>query len=462
MVATIETDYLVVGAGMAGMAFVDSLLDATEGDIVMIDRRHAPGGHWLDSYPFVRLHQPSAWYGVGSVGLDDDRIESSGPEAGQHARVSGVDLQAYFAMVMRDRFLETGRVRFFPRSDHLGEGRFRSVLGGGETQVTVRRSLVDATYMPSETPETSAPPFDVGEGARVLTPGALTRVSSVDAPLVVVGTGKTAFDTCVWLLEQGCPPERITWVRTQEAWLNNRYYLQPGTQSAQTIEGTVLWLEAIAAAASVDEAYERLEKQHVVFRIDTDVWPSVFRGPTMSTAELEQLRRIRNVVRLGRVREVYPDRMVLEQGEVAVAPGTVYVHCAAPGLSLNLPIPVFTPDRITVQYLARSSMSLSGAAIARVEALDLPLEEKNRLCPPIPTPQTPLAYIEMLLTGLATENTWRSHPELGQWLERTRVNVTRSVPGREPGPEQMALYGRLFEAVGPAYANLAEFSAAPD
>ncbi len=25
-----------------------------------------PGGHWTRAYPFVRLHQPSAYYGVNS------------------------------------------------------------------------------------------------------------------------------------------------------------------------------------------------------------------------------------------------------------------------------------------------------------------------------------------------------------------------------------------------------------
>jgi hypothetical protein len=106
-------------------------------------------------------------------------------------------------------------------------------------------------------------------------------------------------------------------------------------------------------------------------------------------------------------------------------------------------------------------MSLSSAAVARVEALDLPLEEKNRLCPPIPAPRTPLTYVQMLLTGLATENAWRAQPGLGEWFESTRVNVTRSVPGQGHSPERKALYGRLFEAVGPAYENLAAFSAAP-
>jgi hypothetical protein len=457
MPPALETDYLVVGAGLAGMAFVDSLLDATDADIVMADRRHAPGGHWLDAYPFVRLHQPSAWYGVGSAGLDDDRLEVSGDEAGQYARVSGVELQAYFARVMRDRFLASGRVRYLPMSEHRGDGRVRSLVGAGETEVRARRAVVDATYTPSETPETYAPPFLVGPGAQVVTPAGLVRLGS-DVPLVVVGTGKTAFDTCGWLLAQGCPPDRITWVRTREAWLNNRHYLQPGNLSVQTVEGTVLWLEALAAAGSVEEVYERLEQQQVVFRVDPGTWPTVFRGPTLSTGELGQLRRITSVVRLGRLLEAHPGRMVLEEGEVPVDAGAVYVHCAAPGLSQRPPVPVFGPGRLTIQYLTRSSMSLSSAAIARVEALDVPVEEKNRLCPPTPPLESPLTYLTMLLTGLATENEWRGHPELGPWLERSRVNVTRRVSGREAAPRLPELYGRLFEAVGPAYANLATLS----
>ena len=71
------TDYLVIGAGASGMAFVDSLLDASDAEIVLVDRRHRPGGHWLDAYPFVRLHQPSANYGVPSRQLGNDRVDES-------------------------------------------------------------------------------------------------------------------------------------------------------------------------------------------------------------------------------------------------------------------------------------------------------------------------------------------------------------------------------------------------
>jgi cation diffusion facilitator CzcD-associated flavoprotein CzcO len=71
-VREIETDYLVIGAGAAGMAFTDALIDACDADVVIVDRRHAPGGHWHDAYPFVRLHGPSALYGVNSRRLGSD------------------------------------------------------------------------------------------------------------------------------------------------------------------------------------------------------------------------------------------------------------------------------------------------------------------------------------------------------------------------------------------------------
>lgn len=60
----IEADYLVVGAGAMGMAFADTVITESDATVVIVDRNDQPGGHWLTAYPFVRLHQPSAYYGV--------------------------------------------------------------------------------------------------------------------------------------------------------------------------------------------------------------------------------------------------------------------------------------------------------------------------------------------------------------------------------------------------------------
>ena len=82
MAPTLEADYLVVGAGASGMAFADALTGHADVQVALVDRRHAPGGHWLDAYPFVRLHQASSFYGVASTLLGSGSIQSEGPEAG--------------------------------------------------------------------------------------------------------------------------------------------------------------------------------------------------------------------------------------------------------------------------------------------------------------------------------------------------------------------------------------------
>ena len=81
----VETDYLIVGAGALGMTFADQLLTDSDASIVIIDRHHMPGGHWNDAYPFVRLHQPSAFYGAGSRQLGSNRIEAAGFNRGYRA-----------------------------------------------------------------------------------------------------------------------------------------------------------------------------------------------------------------------------------------------------------------------------------------------------------------------------------------------------------------------------------------
>jgi cation diffusion facilitator CzcD-associated flavoprotein CzcO len=140
----IEVDYLVVGAGTAGMAITDELLAHSDATVAIVDRRPAPGGHWLEAYPFVRLHQPSAFYGVSSLALESsDAIDRSGFNEGFAALAGADELRAYFARVMRQTFLPSGRVQYFACSDHLGGDAgghtFVSRLTGERHQVRVRR-----------------------------------------------------------------------------------------------------------------------------------------------------------------------------------------------------------------------------------------------------------------------------------------------------------------------------------
>src|SRR5574337_1728376 len=103
----IATDYLVVGAGASGMAFADTLGALTSAEVVLVDRRDRPGGHWLDAYPFVRLHQPSAYYGVESRHLGNDRIDDDGPNAGFYERATGDEICAYYSRALEESLLPT-------------------------------------------------------------------------------------------------------------------------------------------------------------------------------------------------------------------------------------------------------------------------------------------------------------------------------------------------------------------
>ena len=69
MGATLETDYLVVGTGAAGMAFTDSLLSQSDATVTLIDRRHAPGSHWLPSitYPLGSGEYQRCWKSTSFV-----------------------------------------------------------------------------------------------------------------------------------------------------------------------------------------------------------------------------------------------------------------------------------------------------------------------------------------------------------------------------------------------------------
>jgi cation diffusion facilitator CzcD-associated flavoprotein CzcO len=117
----LTTDYLVVGAGASGLAFADTLVDESDVEVTVIDRRPAAGGHWVDAYPFVRLHIPSAYYGVNSLALGEDRIDHSGENAGYYERATGDEVCEYFAAAA-ERLRQSGRVRVLTGHEHLGRG----------------------------------------------------------------------------------------------------------------------------------------------------------------------------------------------------------------------------------------------------------------------------------------------------------------------------------------------------
>src|SRR3954470_12500125 len=119
---SLQTDYLVVGAGAMGMAFTDALIDHADVHVTLVDRRHAGSGHWNDAYPFVQLHQASVFYGVASTVLGTGAVQQEGPESGLQERARRSEIEHYYDSLLRRRFLASGKVAFLGGSEYQTDG----------------------------------------------------------------------------------------------------------------------------------------------------------------------------------------------------------------------------------------------------------------------------------------------------------------------------------------------------
>lgn len=453
MTRRLTADYLVVGAGATGMAFSDTVISESDATVVMIDRRHAPGGHWLDAYPFVRLHQPSACYGVASTPLGNDGRDTESPEEDFGERASGPEIVGYYDHVLRERLLASGRVEFHPLSEYLGERRFRSLLTGEEYEVEAAK-VVDATRMQSQVPATTPPGFEIDEDVAWIPVGELADVDDPPEGYVVVGAGKTSQDACVWLLDNDVDPDSITWIRPRDPWLTPRRFFQPGRGLPTTIDGYSRGVELASQAGSAPELLGQLEEEGLLVRIDPSVEPKTYRGATISDNELAKLRQIRDVVRLGYVRKIERDRIVLDDGEIPTGPGRLHVHCSARGLSDAPVTPVFDGDHVVPQQIRFGMIPLSAAMAAHAELVGESDDEKNRLCNPMPLPDLSRDWLTLTLGTLRTDYGWSQNGDLGRWMDECRLNVAAGLQEIGDDPRVQTALMRFATNAASAAQNL--------
>lgn len=456
-----ETDYLVVGAGASGLAFADTLVAEADVDVTLVDRRDAPGGHWRQVYPFVRLHTPSAFYGVNSLVLGHDLIDEAGENAGYYERATGAEVRDHFEQAM-ERLTRTGRVRFLPSHEHLGGGargeQVRDLATGRTDTLRVRRRVVDARYLEASIPATHVPPFEVAPSATAVPLNVLPEVARPNTSYAVLGAGKTAVDGCMWLLDNGVDADRIRWVRPRDAWFYDRRHFQPRDLVAATMEGLALDAEAGAAATSIDDLFDRLEQSGRLVRIDTTRRPTMYRGTMLSAHELRAARRIEDVVRLGHVRRIEPDRIVLESGEVKTRPDVVHVDCTALGLRNAPATPIFKPGRIVLQQVRQLSPCFNAALVAFVEAHRDNDEERNRLCPPNAYPSTIADFPRMVTSTWRAEARWLRESDVSAWVASSRLNLLRDLPQHSSEPAAQSALERFVSNVREATQRLGTLS----
>jgi len=199
---TERCDTCIVGAGISGLnaLFVASRYLSHNQRVILVDRRPRAGGMWLDTYDYVRLHQPHPFFTAGNIEwtLDKEReYLATKVEVLDHLRHCLEEIKQRIRVTELfgcefENAREVGEtVRITCRS---GEGRTieieadRMIKAYGQAVETNTPLELSSTSAHSVSPDF----FDVR--------GPEMRAS--DAPVWIVGGGKTGMDTAHMLITE--------------------------------------------------------------------------------------------------------------------------------------------------------------------------------------------------------------------------------------------------------------------
>jgi hypothetical protein len=250
----------------------------------------------------------------------------------------------------------------------------------------------------------------------------------------------------------------------RDPWLFNRVNLQPGMEFFDaSIGGMADQLEVCADADSIEALCLGMEATGRWLRIDPDVWPTMFHGASVTPPELEQLRRVKDIVRKGLVTRLEPGRIILDGGVVEAPENSLYVDCTARahGRTRGDTTPVFAPGRISLQLVRRFQPSFSAALIGHIEATVPDLETKQALARVVPMNDTVEDWVASEPDNLLNQFAWTANPDLAAWIADCRLDLSGAIVNRidATDPAKLAILARLQEHAGPAVANLQRLAA---
>jgi hypothetical protein len=334
-----------------------------------------------------------------------------------------------------------------------------SLLDGSETVVTARRRVVDATYVQSEIPSRHVPGFTIEPGVTLIPPNGLVDLAEPAERFTVIGAGKTAIDTCGWLLGVGVDPDRIRWIRGRDPWQFDRSFTQPLDLVGSYMRLQARWVEAAAAAVDGQDFARRLEDAGMLLRLDPSVEPRAFRGATVSPREVEAARTIEHVVRARRVTHIGVSTVTTDAGEIRGGAREVYVDCTAAGVRPTIPRPVFEQGRITIQYVTVGFLPWCAATVGFVESTDLDDDEKNRLCPPVVLSGDVADVMRIAYPAMRGQVARVRDETVGPWNAACRLNPARAALDHLDEPDVAESLAFMIEHTRPALENLAAVAA---
>ncbi len=325
-------DVCIMGAGLAGMnaLFVASRYLTPRQRVILVDSRPRVGGMWVDTYPYVRLHQPHGMFTAGNIdwtiGREPAYLATKGEVLDHFAHCLDVIRQR----VRVDTFLGW---TLASHEEHGGGQRIICGSADGDTVTIDAKRLIKA-YGVGVTPneplalsstavQSVSPDFcDMRSG----------EIADSNAPVWIIGGGKTGMDTAHALIT-ACPGREVNLVAGGGTFFLSRDRALPaGARRWWT--GTPLSGIAYQAARRFDGTNE--QQVAVWFRDKYGTGPTLqadnFLMGLLSEGESRTIAAGLNDVLMDRLVDVVdrdggPELVLRSAARRTIAPGSWIVNC---------------------------------------------------------------------------------------------------------------------------------------
>lgn len=323
----------IVGAGISGLnaLFVASRYLSRNQRVVLVDRRARAGGMWADTYDYVRLHQPYSFFTAGNIEwtLLDRKREylASRNEVLAHLR--------HCLEVIKRRVRVTELFGYdFVGAEEVG-ATVRITCSSAEHGVTEFEAdrLIKAY---GQAVETNAPLELSSACARSVSPDFLDtrgpQLRASDAPVWIVGGGKTGMDTAHALITEQ-PGREVNLIAGSGTLFMNRDRLFP--------TGARRWLAGAPASLIFGEMARRFDGTNEAevlgwfrdnYGISLTPETGNFLGAILSQSESETIGAGLNEIVMDYLDDVVeshggPELLLRSQGTMPFQSGSWVVNC---------------------------------------------------------------------------------------------------------------------------------------
>lgn len=358
-------DLVVIGAGIAGL---NALNTATEylpqgARVLLIDQKDAAGGMWNTAYDYVRLHQPHPMFTVGNMAWNWNKP--------RHYLAARDEVQTHLANALGPI---GDKVRLHTRFGHTVETCAEVATGDGPmAEITCHPNgdpAAKTTLRASRAIHASGLNYRLAAPLALSSPAVVsiipqdllaTLTAHPDAPVVVVGGGKTGMDTILAALAAD-PGRKVTLVKGRGTnFLNRTKYIPTGLKRWTSGDLLSRLFRDLALTFDGDNEDATLAHFRTAHSSDPGATNGVFLYGLQSEEELARIKAGLAAAHEDYLTDICDSaegpRMRMRSGaDIPVPEGSIIVNCTGSffrDAALADPMPLLSPNDCVLSINAR-------------------------------------------------------------------------------------------------------------